>query len=54
MNMKEAFTNLKFVGNDVKEFEEKEITDEQLEISKQVRERALLSGKRLRAIFNMG
>ena len=54
MNMKEAFPNLKFVGAGAKEFEQKEITPEQLEMSKQIGERASRSGKRLRAIFDMG
>lgn len=52
MNMKEAFPNLKFVGEGAKEFEQKEITPEQLERTKHVREHAAGLGKRIRAIFD--
>ena len=54
MNMKEAFPNLKFVGEGAKEFEQKEITPEQLERTKHVREKAAGFGKRIRAIFDEG
>lgn len=52
MNMKEAFPNLKFVGEGAKEFEQKEITPEQLESTKHIREHATALGKRIRAIFD--
>ncbi len=37
--MKEAFPNLKFVGENAKEFEQMELTDEQIEICKQASKR---------------
>lgn len=52
MNMKEAFPNLKFVGEGAKEFEQKEITAEQLEGRKQIAEQAKISGERLRTALS--